>query len=95
MQDNQFIKKAFFDQLRRQGFSEKHVEVYDEYFDYFLKQFGKARIMDLEPEVVYRNALAATERLDGEEVIEAYMQLMEYFIEFWSERWEAMHPEDD
>jgi len=94
MPDNSFIKKAFFDHLKRMGFTQEHIEVYDEYFDFFLDKIGEADLMDLEPEVVYRAALTSVERLDGEEVVEAYLQLIEYFMAFWAERWEAMHPDE-
>lgn len=91
--DNQFVKQAFFEHLKREGYSTEHLEVYGEYFDFFLSRLGAARLMDLEPDVIYRAALTPVEELDGEEVIEAYLGLIELFIEFWSERWEAMHPE--
>ena len=93
-EDNQFVKKAFFDHLRRQGFTDEHIDVYDEYFDFLLSHIGAARLMDLEPEVIYRAVLESADELDGDEVIEAYMQLMEFFMEYWTERWEAMHPEE-
>jgi len=92
--DNQFIKKAFFDHLLRQGFTGEHLEVYDEYFDFLLSRIGQAKVMDLEPEVIYRAVLESAGELDGDEVIEAYMQLMEFFMEYWTERWEAMHPDE-
>ena len=88
--DNQSVKKFFFAHLTRQGFTDEHLAVYNDYFDFFLSHLGAAQIMDLEPEALYRVALVAVERLDGEEVIEAYLQMMEYFIEFWSDRWEAL-----
>jgi hypothetical protein len=94
MDDNQFVKKAFFDHLSRQGFGAEHVEAYGEYFDFLLTHLGAAQIMDLEPEVIYRQALLSVNELDGEDVIDAYMQLLQYFMEFWGERWEAMHPDE-
>ncbi|HUT54299.1 MAG TPA: hypothetical protein VM658_13000 [bacterium] len=94
MDDNQFVKKAFFDHLGRQGFTAEHLAAYGEYFDFFLSHLGAAKVMDLEPELIYRQALLSVNELDGEDVIEAYMQLLQYFMEFWSERWEAMHPEE-
>jgi hypothetical protein len=92
--DNQFIKKSFFDHLLRQGFTREHLEVYDGYFDFLLSRIGQAKVMDLEPEVIYRAVLESAGELDGDEVIEAYMQLMEFFMEYWTERWEAMHPDE-
>lgn len=93
--DRQVVKKSFFEHLRRMGFSETHLEVYGGYFDFFLGRLGRAKIMDLDPEVLYHAVLVSVQELDGEEVIEAYMQLMEHFMSYWGERWEAMHPEED
>lgn len=95
MEDNRFVKKAFFDHLLRTGFTQEHVDVYHEYFDFFLEHVGQAKLMDLEPEVVYRVGLDTVQDLDGEDVVEAFLQLMEYFIGWWAERWEAMHPFED
>lgn len=94
MSDNQFVKKAFFDHLRRQGFTDEHIEAYDDYFEFFLKHLGRADIMDLDPEVIYRASIAPVDQLDGDDVVEAYLQLMEYFMGYWAERWEAMHPDE-
>jgi hypothetical protein len=93
MQDNQFVKKTFFEHLRRRGYTEAHLAVYDDYFEFLLQNLGAAKLMDLEPDVLYRAALAPVDRLDGEEVVEAYLVLLDLFMEFWGERWEAMHPE--
>jgi len=94
MQDNAFVKKAFFDHLKREGFTDEHLEAYDEYFDFFLEHVGEADLMDLGPEVIYRVALTSTGQLEGDDVIEAYLKLMEFFMEWWAERWEAMNPEE-
>lgn len=95
MNDNKFIKKAFFDHLLRQGFTREHTAVYDDYFDFFRGRLGQAQIMDLEPEAIYRVALASVDELDGDDVIEAYLEMMEFFMTYWSERWEAMHPDEE
>jgi cytosine/adenosine deaminase-related metal-dependent hydrolase len=93
--DNYFIKKAFFDHMLRHGFTRAHVEAYGEYFDFFLARLGDAKLMDLPPHEVYQRAMAPVEELDGEEVVEAYLVLMERFMGYWAERYEAMHPEDE
>ena len=92
MDDNQFVKKAFFDHLGRQGFTAEHVAAFGEYFDFLVSHLGEAQLMDLGPEVIYRQAMPAAGELDGDDVIEAYVQLLQYFMEFWTERWDAMHP---
>jgi len=93
-EDNKFVKKAFFDHLVRQGFTDEHLEVYHEYFDFFVSLFGAAKVMDLDPEAIYRVAMIGVEKLEGDEVIDAYLQLVEFFMEYWSERWENMQPDE-
>ncbi len=93
--DNSFIKDAFFAHLKRMGFTEEHIEVYDEYFDFFLEHLGEENLMDMEPERSYQAALAAIEELEGDDVVEAFLQLMEYFMGFWAERWEIIRPQDE
>lgn len=90
---NEMVKKSFFEHLRRQGYTEEHIEVYHEYFDFFISKLGAAKIMNLDPESIYRVALLGVEDLEGDDVIEAFLQMMESFVEFWAERWEAMQPE--
>ena len=94
-EDNQAVKKLFFDHLRRQGFTTAHLEVYDEYFEFLIAGLGDGSIMNLSPEKLYHRALALIEELEGEDVIEAYLQLLEHFIGFWAERYEVLHPEGD
>ena len=91
--DNKFVKQAFFEHLKREGYVARHLEVYGEYFDFFLSRLGDGKLMDMEPDAIYRAALAPVEELDGEDIVEAYLCLIELFIEFWSERWSSMHPE--
>ncbi|MFO8055755.1 MAG: hypothetical protein R6V10_00470 [bacterium] len=93
--DNGFIKKTFFAHLKRMGFTDEHLEVYDEYFDFFLDHLGGESLMEMEPERAYQAALASIEELDGEDVVEAFLELMEYFMGFWAERWELVHPQKD
>lgn len=91
-QDKSFVKQAFLDHLRRQGFSPDHLAAYAEYFDFFLSCFGPEKMMDLDPEALYTQAVQGVEQLDGEDVIDAYLELIELFIEYWTERWEKMQP---
>ncbi len=94
MEENAFVKKSFFEHLSRQGFTDAHVEAYDEYFDFLLEQMGDVKLMELEPEVIYRASMEAVGKLDGDDVIEAFLVMLEYFMAWWAERWEAMHPEE-
>ena len=91
--DNQFVKRAFFEHLKREGYGARHLEVYGEYFDFFLARLGAVNLIDLEPDAIYRAALAPVEELEGEDIVEAYLTLIELFIEFWSERWSSLHPD--
>lgn len=84
------VKQTFFEHLRRQGFSEEHLAAYGPYFDFFLDQVKDLDLMELDPEEIYHRALAGVENLDGDDVIEAYLKLMEFFTAFWAERFEAM-----
>ncbi len=93
--DNRFIKTAFFKHLERQGFTAEHLEAYEEYFDFFLDRLGGRGIMEVDPGTMYQVAFNSVEDLEGEEVVEAYLKLMEFFIEFWAERYESMQPYRD
>ncbi len=93
--DNDFIKDTFFAHLKRMGFTDEHIEVYDEYFDFFLEQLGDETLMEMEPERAYQAALQAVDELEGEDVIEAFLELLEYFMGFWAERWELIHPRNE
>lgn len=93
--DNRAVKNAFFDHLLRQGFTPAHLEVYDEYFEFLAAGLGGHSIMNQPPERLYHRALALVEDLEGEDVVEAYLQLLEHFIAFWGERYEALHPEEE
>ena len=91
--DRPVITKAFFDHLRREGVPEEHLAVYAEYFDYFLDRLGEAPLLESDPETLYQLGLAGVEDLDGEEVVATYFQVLQYFIEYWAERWEKMSGE--
>lgn len=95
MDDNRFAKQAFFEYLLRQGLSQEHLRVYDDYFEFFLTRLGEQKILDLDPETIYHLSLGHVEELDGDEVIEAYLKLMEYFVAYWAERWQALHPDEE
>ena len=90
--ENQIIKQSFFDHLRRQGFGEELLAAYGPYFDFFLDHVKEVELLELDPEEIYHRALAGVEDLDGDDVIEAYLKLMEFFSAFWAERSEALHP---
>jgi hypothetical protein len=89
------VKQTFFEYLRRQGFSEEHLAAYGPYFDFFLDHVKEVNLLELDPEEIYHRALAGVEELDGDDVIEAYLKLMEFFTAFWAERFEAMHPQTE
>lgn len=92
-EDHQFIKKSFFDHLRRHGFTEEHLKVYDDYFNFFLDHLQGAALMELDPEEIYHLGLGSVEELEGDDVVEAYLKLLEIFTAFWAERWEALRPD--
>jgi len=87
----QVLKQAFFDHLKREGTPKAHLATYGDYLDFLLAQLGPGDLMDLAPEVLYERALPALEKLDGDDVVETYLRLLEQFLEFWTERWEKMH----
>ena len=92
---NKVVKGPFYAFLERSGFSKDLIEDYDEYFDFFLERVGDTPIMDLNPGEVYKTAFEAVEDLEGDEVIEAYLKLMEYFIEYWADKYEEMYDDED
>jgi len=92
--DPQEIKQAFFEHLRKKNFTGEHLKVYDDYFEFFLSHLGEAKLSELEPQTIYQLALGHLEELDGEEVVEAYLQMLEYFTAFWAERWPDRPPDE-
>lgn len=89
----QLLKQTFLDHLASEGTPRAHLSTYAEYLDLLFRQLGESDLIELSPENLYQQALTAVELLDGDEVIETYLFLVEQFLEFWTDRWEKMHPE--
>jgi hypothetical protein len=88
--DRPFLATAFFNHLRREGVPEDHLEVYREYFDFLIARLPGTELDEFDPETIYQPALAAADELEGEEVVETYFKVLQFFLEFWAERWEGL-----